>query len=1003
MWTPKRILLLSGGLALFIAGYTVYAFFLGGIDGLSPLPEAYGRAIGDPIIPPSADSDVDRKLQLAFGQQCPQMKQPYKFEDRKKGMVVAAAEASFKEPDGRVKLTDFSVAIYKDHTDGSFPEINTITSNHAFLEFDVKIKDPTDMSKGKIIAGELRGNIVIINNHCTPAKHDDLEVLVDNEPLIYEEKKSMIWTNGLVHLLDKQTQPHPTKIDGQGMELHLTKNQPPDKKQPAVAAAPKPKNDLSGVDKIVLKSAVMMHLYPDASSGFMTGAAPPPAKDAKKQAATEKAHVIIKTMGEFVYDITNDVARFDSPTSKQDGAFYDPVEVTRRMMRDEADKKSDTSQDQLICDHLTLKLRRKPAQTGPGKADKSSSDREIESAHATARPGNEVILSLGSENMACTGCQDLVYESPTADRGARTVLRGESLVAAKDGHKIKAKKLELVAANQKGAGQQIIAEGPGQVDLWDRNPGKGYTSHAIWKGLLTSTKLKDGDRDYDLLTLTEDAAFIDDQQGQKLYGQRLQVKLETNDAAGKTGQKQDASAPETRQLPRMVEAFERVRAVSADMRISDCDHLIIRFKDVVKVASLAPATSPAAPLLNPSLQPSETPVAPKAVEKEKEKAKSKQPLDLQARDVVVDVLRGGEKNDLQELLAVGAVHVHQNGETPKDKGVDIKGDTLSLFHFVEGDLLKVFGDTKPAELQLEDLYLLGPKVTINQKDNTAVVEGAGAMRMPSNGSVLEASKTPTPPKGPKEADKTPRTPTFITVHWTKDMLFTGRDADFNGKVEAYQENSTLLCEQLQVAFDKYISLKEGQKGDQGAKVDKVIAYKQVWVLDEEKDKLTDQIKSKSALNCKQLDVNNPDNQSNAYGPGWVAKVGLETGDEFGNPNPQKQVNKAPTKPPQWMLTRIHFTDRMFTAQLNAGKTRQSTFRGAIEVIHVPGDRLDALVDTAKLPPGGMFMQCEVLTVVETMGTGTKSQVMQAEKRVRCWADDIKAVAEVVIFDQTANT
>ena len=63
-----------------------------------------------------------------------------KLQVQKKGLVIAAAEASFKEPDGRVKLTDFSVALFKDYPDGklrdSIPEINTIQSDTAFLSFD---------------------------------------------------------------------------------------------------------------------------------------------------------------------------------------------------------------------------------------------------------------------------------------------------------------------------------------------------------------------------------------------------------------------------------------------------------------------------------------------------------------------------------------------------------------------------------------------------------------------------------------------------------------------------------------------------------------------------------------------------------------------------------------------------------------------------------------------------------------------------------------------------
>src|SRR5207244_8329377 len=96
VWTPKRVLLLGTGAAVFLVGYITYAFFLGGIDGLARLPEALEA--GTPIPPPAgsdnSDSDIDKKLRLAFGKECRQCKMRIKLEVRKKGLVIAAAEAS---------------------------------------------------------------------------------------------------------------------------------------------------------------------------------------------------------------------------------------------------------------------------------------------------------------------------------------------------------------------------------------------------------------------------------------------------------------------------------------------------------------------------------------------------------------------------------------------------------------------------------------------------------------------------------------------------------------------------------------------------------------------------------------------------------------------------------------------------------------------------------------------------------------------------------------------
>ena len=52
MWTPKRVLLLVLGFAVFITAYFVYAHFLGAIDGLPDLPRTYWPNPEGPTPPP---------------------------------------------------------------------------------------------------------------------------------------------------------------------------------------------------------------------------------------------------------------------------------------------------------------------------------------------------------------------------------------------------------------------------------------------------------------------------------------------------------------------------------------------------------------------------------------------------------------------------------------------------------------------------------------------------------------------------------------------------------------------------------------------------------------------------------------------------------------------------------------------------------------------------------------------------------------------------------------
>jgi hypothetical protein len=1025
MWTPKRVLLLGLGALVFLVGYGIYAFFLGAIDGMPPLPEDFFPGPLRFIESTPQSSDVDEKLIKAFGPKCPQLSKRIKFEVRKKHLAIAASEISTSESDGRVKLTDFACAMFKENMENkeSWPEITTVTSDFAFLTFDQPITNALDMNKAKLIGGELRSkDILIVNNRGNRFKNDDLEILVSSEPLFYDEASSRIWSEGYVDLIDKKTHPDPTRVKGQGLEILLTKDSAPDKKETARA---KPRTDgLSGVDTIILKSTVRMDLYPEATSGFMTVTAPP--QDAGSKAkALDRSHVVITTPGQFLFDVAKDVAHFSTPVAKGDATYPEQVEVIRELLKDPPDEVKDGKKyDRMLCDHLTLKFKRKN-EPGP-KSDKGSGDREIDSAHATARPGMEVTVSLDTENLAAY-CSELFYESPTPDRGARTLLRGNPVEAVKDGHKIKCPELCLEAANQKGVGQRVVAKGPGMVDLFDKDPNKGYTTHAIWKGLLTQTKYKEGERDLDLLTLTEDAVFVDDEHSQKLWGQRLQVWLKAAGAPEKsTPAEKDSANGGPHQQVEKVEAYERVKADGPEFRIKEAISLKIRIKDATSLVdslpapgskedgalppgttgpgNVAPSQTPGAPAPSAPVGPTAKLPAQQTAKDDKKDEKPKQPIDLWAKDVIIDVLRSGDKNDLQELVALGNVHVHQDGEKPEDKGVDIKGETLDLLHFADGDILKVFGSERgepPAQLQLGDLFLQGPQVTIDQRANTAAVEGLGLMRMPSK-TTFDGSKAAKPG-------------TTMTIHWTRNMFFDGQNADFNGGITAYQDDSALRSATLQVALDKKVSLKEGQKSGNEAKVDKLVAHDRaenpVWILDVAKDeKDPNKITSMKRLTGNQVAVDNTDSRVNTTGPGTVTilQYSSEDGITGGGPKqsgPKQSKQPGPAKTPQLMLTRVDFQDRLFSAPVTGSTTtRLSKFYGNVLVVHVPADNLDAKVDTSKLPKGGMLVQCGVLTVTsKKMPDETTKQEMCAQDRVVCWSGtEMYARASKAKFDDFSN-
>src|SRR5262249_28650959 len=154
------------------------------------------------------------------------------------------------------------------------------------------------------------------------------------------------------------------------------------------------------------------HLWVDSRSGFLAGgqefknkpgaanpiadgnSKTPGANNANNAAAApakqaDKSQVVIRTNGPFHYDFIRDLAWFDSPPQRRanDGpAPLSPeqVEVTR-------EHQSVKKLDQLTCNHLELQFRRRAASDQEPSRDTTTGDREIESALATARSGEEVV------------------------------------------------------------------------------------------------------------------------------------------------------------------------------------------------------------------------------------------------------------------------------------------------------------------------------------------------------------------------------------------------------------------------------------------------------------------------------------------------------------------------------------------------------------------------------------------------------------------------------------
>lgn len=1023
MWTPRRVLLLLAGGAAFLVVYGVYGLFLGGIDGLPQLPAEYwpdAASRADIVVPPPQALWADQKLQQAFGPQSDVVRRNIKVEAQSGGVFLATDTCDILD-DGRVKLTPLRVAIFgKSVGEGGTPEINTISSDTAYLKFDRPVRSALEMSNRKVVAAELWGHVAVINNRRTPLRDDDLFLITDG-PVFYDANRNTIMTAAVVKITDPQTRPEPTRIFATGMDVYLLKEQ--DKPKTANNSARKGRADsVTGVERIVLRSGVQMFLWENGNNGFMSpskGHKPPVTPAAAPAKPAPVAQIIITTDGPFTYDMVKDHAQFD--LSHRPSIAPQRVVVTREV----ADDKGVVKNDVLDCDHLELHFSRQNKATAPANAAPASAAPEqsggltIESAHAWAEHNNVVVLDSSAEELHAI-CTQLYYDARTKT----TILKSDTEIAAvKGADELRARELQLT---DKDLYREVTALGPGHIDMFDKKTGK-RTLHARWMNTLHSTK----DGKLDCLRLTEDAAFIEDDGEPEVPGHPAvpkqilradEIKVWLLPADPATTRANDD--PQSRLRPDHVEAVGHVRADSAEMHIKEpTEHLRIIFHDQ-PVPRVTPVTAVAPPATGPgtaaTAHPADgaskaaaahpgsgagtaaTAVAHPATGAGTNTAHTatqpppKQPMNLSAHFVEAEVARMADHNEVQRLHCEGDVIVHQDPASADEKGVDIRGDVLLLSRVAaDAYRLNVRGDL--AKVQLDKITIHGPEVDLNQQTNIAEVQGMGVMTMPAsrdfNGNPLNK-------------------PSDLTIHWQEHMLFEGsaRRAQFQGSVQANQGTGGLLCQEMQVSLDRPVSFKQDAKGNQNARVDHLVCDRDVFLQD---NPLEDgRVVGFQSLVTPEVTMDNAAGKVLAEGPGIVHIL------KYGNPDdgplapppgglsqsrPPTQQKKTDTRE-QLTLTQVKYR-----GQLSGNNSqRLAIFYDDVQVIHGPADKKALLdhrllnVDRFNLPPGYMYLSTDKLLVYNSQPSrtgGGKGQSMEAQGHVNVQAREFWGTGVRATYDE----
>lgn len=515
MLPPKRLLWMLAGLLACLALYQVYLFFLGGYDGLAPLPTEYwpGQVDQAPTIrdTPNPEPPVVRKLRLAFGPQAKEAERPILIESVQHGMVLAAQKA-FLNADGKLELEQVSVALFgKKKTDPAEPDFCTLQGDRAIIEFDKPLTSVRDVANRKPVAGRIEGSldpasgkinqVHLRHSRRTANPDDDLHLYTDW--LQYDNRQHRIWTDAAVEIVDGD--PDTGKVTGIGLEVLL------ETESPSKPASKPARSTITGVRSVELGRNVQMYFQLEAHAALFGGASKPgrtstvsptfrdprgadaprsrpsdatdadrrPASSATPLAATaspamakpaRRSPVKVSAEGPFIYRVPEDRAEFHHRVHLIRIVSADAISVPSREAA--APAKGSSWLDELHCQSLTLQFRRKNRDSSqkpggttaspPAKPEDAEAAIELLSARAVGEP---VELHVESESLHATG-SELVF-----DRASNSaMLVGKPLQALYEGHRLQVTgTLTLRASeNQMRELREAQARGPGTAWLRGR-------------------------------------------------------------------------------------------------------------------------------------------------------------------------------------------------------------------------------------------------------------------------------------------------------------------------------------------------------------------------------------------------------------------------------------------------------------------------------------------------------------------------------------------------------
>ena len=369
----------------------------------------------------------------------------------------------------------------------------------------------------------------------------------------------------------------------------------------------------------------------------------------------------------------------------------------------------------------------------------------------------------------------------------------------------------------------------------------------------------------------------------------------------------------------------------------------------------------------------------------------KEPVVISSRLTRVRMVRyNGEKTpDVAEVLCEDRVEVRHRQSLDKPPVV-LTGNQLHIDNRGGADQrMHVLG--QPARIDDPQMALEGAELYFSRGDNQAWVQGAGTMRLKVDKD-LEGCPLPQPDD--------------LTVTWTEQMVFDGLVAQFNGRINATLQDSSMRCREMHVTLAERISFGEAADGPSkltsGAKSPKAaIAKIDCSGLVEFDSHVVEDgaLVEVRRARVAEFFVNNLTNDVRALGPGTLT-VWKRGGGNKASLRPISMVaaNRGlSAEKSKWEYSRIDFTRDM------TGKIDQESLllQGQVQVVYGPVPAPLDVISVDSLSRDAGIMSCGELRVTREAGPQGSSYVtLVASRNARLEGQSFFAQADEISYDES---